>query len=100
MLSNYKSRPKRFLAGIASVTLLLMPLSIFAQGTRIVAPKNSYSLQDDVKAGRQAAAEVERQMPILKNSDVNNYVNSIGERLVSAIPPGYQHPEFRYTFQV
>jgi len=100
MLINHKSRVNRFLAGVAAVALLTMPLSVLGQATRIVAPNNKYSTQDDIKAGRQAAAEVERQMPILNNSDVTNYVGSIGQRLVSAIPPEYQHPEFRYTFQV
>src|SRR5205823_1711152 len=31
---------------------------------------------------------------------VTEYVNTVGFRLVDAIPPEYQHREFRYTFRV
>ena len=41
-------------------------LSALAQ-TKISYHNNKYKPQDDVKLGRQAAAEVERQMPILRD---------------------------------
>src|SRR5919112_3474971 len=39
-------------------------------------------------------------MPMLNDSTVRSYVNSVGQRLAAAIPPEFQHPEFRYTFDV
>jgi beta-barrel assembly-enhancing protease len=80
-------------------TMLMMPLLAFGQ-TRVSMPKNRYSVQDDVKLGRQAAAEVERQMPILNDYEVTNYVQEVGRRLVNAIPSEYQQPQFQYTFRV
>jgi Zn-dependent protease with chaperone function len=79
--------------------MLLTPLAAFAQ-TRISMPKNKYSIQDDIKAGQQAAAEAERQLPILNDSFVTSYVQSIGNRLVGGIPQEFDHSQFRYTFKV
>jgi len=63
-------------------------------------PKNKYSVQDDVKLGREVAREVEQQFPILNDYEVTRYVQSVGERLVSAIPPQYRQPAFDYQFKV
>ena len=38
---------------------------------------NLFSVQQDVQAGRQAASQVERQMPILRDAQVTSYVNAI-----------------------
>ncbi|HEX9927849.1 MAG TPA: M48 family metallopeptidase [Pyrinomonadaceae bacterium] len=79
--------------------MLLTPLAAFAQ-TKISMPKNKYSIQDDIKAGQQAAAEAERQFPILNDSFVTSYVQSVGNRLVGGIPQEFDHSQFRYTFKV
>lgn len=79
--------------------LFITPLAAFGQ-TRISMPKNKYKVSDDVKYGREAAAEAERQFPILNDSQVTNYVEDVGRRLVNAIPQEFDHPEFRYTFKV
>jgi hypothetical protein len=94
----YRSANK-WLARLMAVTILLMPLAVFAQ-TRIVLHSNKYKLSDDVKLGRQAAAEAEKQFPLLRDAEVNAYVERIGQRLVASIPSEFQHPEFRYYFKV
>jgi predicted Zn-dependent protease len=76
-----------------------MPLAVFAQ-TKIVYHKNKYKLTDDVKFGRQGAADYERQFPLLHDKEVDAYVEKIGQRLVASIPREFQHPEFRYYFKV
>jgi Zn-dependent protease with chaperone function len=63
-------------------------------------PKNKYQIQDDVKLGRQASIEVERQMPILNDNQATRFVQDVGRRLVNAIPRQFQHPEFQYTFEI
>src|SRR6185436_12783217 len=68
--------------------------------TVIKAPKNKYSLSDDVKLGTDAAVKVEQEMPILRDDAVTSYVRRVGGRLVDAIPPELQHPEFHYSFKV
>ena len=81
-------------------TVAVMPSASIAQQPKIVAPKNKYSVQDDIKLGQQAAAEVPKQMPIMNDAATQRYVESVGQRLVAAIPQEFQHPEFNYTFQV
>jgi hypothetical protein len=88
--------------GRTAVTLGLAGALTFTTGaqTKITAPKNSYSAADDVKLGREAAAEVSRELPLLGDERTDGYVETVGRTLAAAIPPEFQHPEFRYTFDV
>ncbi len=95
---NYRHSQK-LVVWLMAVAVFTMPIGVFGQ-TRIKAPSNRYSVADDVQAGRQAAQEVERQLPILRDQVVQSYVESVGRRLVNAIPAEFQHPQFRYTFKV
>src|SRR6266481_6759719 len=92
-------RANKWLARLMATAIVLMPLAIFAQ-TQIVLHANRYKPADDVKLGRQAAAEAERQFPLMRDEEVNAYIENLGQRLVAAIPPEFQHPEFRYYFKV
>jgi Zn-dependent protease with chaperone function len=90
----------RSFAALALVwSMLLMPLALTAQ-TNVKAPRNKYKVQEDVKLGRQAASEVEKQFPILNDSESTRYVESVGRRLVAAIPSQYQESAFQYSFQI
>jgi len=89
----------RWAACLLALALVATPLATFAQ-TQIKYHSNRYSPSDDVKVGRQAAAEAEQQFPLLRDSEVQSYVESVGQRLVAAIPPEFQHPEFHYYFKV
>jgi Zn-dependent protease with chaperone function len=97
-VSNHR-RTQSLIVWLMALALFATPLAALAQ-TQIRLHSNKYKVTDDVQAGQQAAREVERQMPILRDGDVENYVNQVGQRLVSAIPPEFQHPEFRYFFKV
>ena len=66
--------------------------------TQIQAPKNKYSPADDVQLGREAAQQVEKELPVMRDGEVNSYLNSVGRRLANAIPQQFEHPEFRYSF--
>lgn len=58
---------------------------------------NIFSQDEDVQLGKQNAAEVMKQMPVLPDSDpVVQYVQGLGARL-AARAPGYQWP---YKFHV
>ena len=84
---------------ISLIAFVMFATPVFAQ-TRISLHSNKYKTSDDVQAGRQAAAEVEQQVPILNDPEVQSYVERVGQRLVSSIPSEFQHPEFRYFFKV
>src|SRR5688572_4666730 len=94
---NYRSQG--VIASLAMLAMFLMPVSVFTQ-TKIKYHSNKYSVQDDVKLGRQAAAEAEQQFPLLRDSEVEGYVENVGRRLVAAIPEEFQHREFQYFFKV
>ncbi|HUQ31049.1 MAG TPA: M48 family metallopeptidase [Pyrinomonadaceae bacterium] len=97
MTTNIYRRTQKSL--MLALALVLFATPLMAQ-TRISYHSNKYKTTDDVQAGRQAAAEVEQQLPILNDSAVQAYVERVGQRLVSAIPQEFQHPEFRYYFKV
>jgi Zn-dependent protease with chaperone function len=79
--------------------LLAFQVGALAQ-TQIKAPGNKFSVSDDVKLGREAATEVERQMPIINDRNIEGYIEQVGRRLVENIPSQFSHPEFQYSFQV
>jgi hypothetical protein len=86
------------LVSTVAVTLALAVATV-AQ-TKVVAPPNKYSVQEDVKLGQEASAEVRRQLPMLNDNRVDDYVEDVGQQLVKAIPTEFQHREFRYSFDV
>jgi len=88
--------------GRTVATLGLAAALTFGTGaqTKITAPKNNYSVADDVKLGREAAAEVAKELPLLNDERTEEYVETIGKKLAAAIPPEFQHSEFRYTFDM
>src|SRR6266705_3341855 len=89
----------KWLACLLAAAIVAMPLAAFAQ-TKIVYHSNKFKPTDDVKLGRQAAAEAEQQFPLLRDSEVTAYVERVGQRLVASIPAEFQHSEFRYYFKV
>ncbi|HVG30232.1 MAG TPA: M48 family metalloprotease [Pyrinomonadaceae bacterium] len=92
---------RRLVATLMTFAVLAIPASALAQCQQVTAaPKNRYSIQEDVQAGQQAAQEAERQLPIMNDREIENYINRIGQRLVSSIPSQFQHREFRYSFRV
>jgi Zn-dependent protease with chaperone function len=84
----------------ATVVALFTSVTLVFAQTKIVAPDNKYSPKEDVQLGREAAGEVEQQLPILRDDGVDDYVERVGERLVANIPAEFRHPEFRYSFDV
>ena len=82
------------------ITLSLSLTTLSVAQTRIVAPKNKYTVAEDVKLGREAAVQAKKELPMLNDERVDEYVERIGQRLAGAVPPEFQHREFQYTFDV
>jgi Zn-dependent protease with chaperone function len=83
-----------------AATLLMlstMASSLLAQ-TAIKLPKNKYTPQQDVELGRQAAAEVRQQYPVIDDPRIDRYLDGLGERLVAAAPPDLKQPVYEYSF--
>ncbi|HKE59357.1 MAG TPA: M48 family metallopeptidase [Pyrinomonadaceae bacterium] len=99
MFRKLVNKQKSLVAWFTLVALFALPLSSAAQ-TQIKLHGNKYPPQDDVKLGRQAAQEAEHQFPLLRDQQIQSYVERVGERLVANIPQQFQHPEFQYYFKV
>jgi hypothetical protein len=83
------------------VLILAMALATPALGqTKITPDPNKYSPAQDVELGREAAAEAKKQLPMLNDGRVSDYVEDVGERLVEGVPGELRHAGFRYTFDV
>lgn len=86
-------------AAVVALVTLVAPMAALAQ-TRIEPPKNKYKISDDVKLGREAAAKIEQQVPILRDAAVDDYVGRVARRLVESIPSQFSYREFDYETKV
>jgi len=80
------------------LTCVCASLTGLAAQTVIKPPKNKFSPQQDVELGRQAAAEVRKQYPIIKDEQIAGYLTRIGDRLVAAAPADLNNPVYEYSF--
>jgi len=82
---------------VLALTLALTLVAGVAQAQTKVNPGwNMFSAQQDVEIGAQSAADAERQLPMVRDGNVENYVNRIGQKL--AVNAG--GPQFQYRFRV
>ena len=83
--------------GMFALMLTLSLTTGIAQAqTKINSGWNLFSPQQDAEIGAQSAVEAERQLPLLRDADVENYVNRIGQRLAQ----NAGGPNFQYRFRV
>jgi Zn-dependent protease with chaperone function len=88
------------LSARAAVLILFLCLAVgspFAQ-TVIKPPKNKYTPEQDVQLGREAAAEVRQQYPIIQDKRIQDYLTMLGDRLVAAAPADLKKPVYEYSF--
>ena len=78
-----------------AVTLLAASALVHAQ-TQVKSGFNVFSQQQDIEIGRQSAVEAERQLPIVRDATLQNYIERVGRRLADAAPG----PKFPYTFKL
>lgn len=83
------------MAALAAAAAILTVGSVAAQ-TRIKPGFNLFSVDQDKEVGKESAAKVEKELPILNDRAAEQYVNAIGKRL-EAVAPG---PEFDYRFKI
>lgn len=81
---------------LALVVALSLAPAIASAQTRIKAGWNLFTPEQDVQIGQQSAQEAEQQLPIVRDSEVENYVNRIGARLAA----NAGGPQFQYRFRV
>src|SRR5436189_6434335 len=78
---------------------VLLIASSLAQGPTTFHPGfNFFSRQHDVQLGQESAAQVRRQMQIVKDPFLNDYVNRVGRKLANT--PEARASGFPFTFEV
>ncbi len=85
----------RHQAAAALLLALLLTLNLHADRTRIKPGWNMFSPQDDVELGRQASAQAEKELPLLNDRRVDDYLNRLGQRLGKRAP----NYDFNYQFK-
>jgi Zn-dependent protease with chaperone function len=91
---------------VTTMPRLLVRLTAFAilgcttaaAQTVVKLPKNKYTPQQDVELGREAAAEVRKQYPIIHDDRIQHYLTTLGDRLVAAAPAELKQPVYEYSF--
>jgi hypothetical protein len=86
------ARTAALIAGVCIVTTGLLAQTV------VKLPKNKYSPEDDVKLGREAAAEIRKQYPVIDDARIARYLTSLGNRLIDAAPRELNQPVFEYSF--
>ena len=94
MTNSNSVRSTFFIASAAVVVMLQLAVA----QTKITAPKNKYKPEQDVQLGREAAAEVRKQYPVVTDSALAGYLDRLGKRLVTAAPAELNNPIFGYSF--
>jgi Zn-dependent protease with chaperone function len=79
------------------IVLALSVAGVVAQ-TQIKLAKNKYTPQQDVELGRQAAAEVRKQYPIIEDKRIAGYLGKLGDRLVAVAPASLNQSVYQYSF--
>jgi len=83
---------KSFLVIVALTAALTATAAGFTDLKDLKPGFNLFSTQQDIELGRQASAEVARQQPIVRNSEVNNYITNLVRRLARSPYAGTEFP--------
>ncbi|HEX8153618.1 MAG TPA: M48 family metallopeptidase, partial [Thermoanaerobaculia bacterium] len=81
---------------IALALMMAMTAGVAEAQTNVKPGFNLFSAEQDVEIGRQSASEAERQLPVMNDREVNEYVNRIGQRLAA----NAGGPKFPYVFKI
>ncbi len=85
-------------AALVTVAVGLALVESAAQ-TRVTPPDNKYTPAQDVQMGLDAAKQIRGEIVLMKDDLVTGYVETLGQRLVAAIPTELRNDEFKYTFE-
>src|SRR3954471_25028726 len=81
---------------IAALIAIAIAVPLYARFNPKPASPNFFSLDQEVQAGQEEAAKVDKQLPLVNDAALNRYIQNLGARLV-AVAPG---PKYPYTFKI
>ena len=85
-------KTKVFFAIAVLTTAMTLTAAGLAQMKDLKPGFNLFSSQQDIEVGREAAAEVARQQPIVRNSEISNYLTGLVQRLARSSHSGTEFP--------
>jgi beta-barrel assembly-enhancing protease len=87
---------KKFAAILAACAMLLAPFAPAARADRtpLKPGVNVFTPEQDIQLGKQNAQQAEKQIQMLNDPKVDDYLNRLGKKL-AARAPGYKYP-FQY----
>ena len=86
-------------AKFSSIGSILFALSALAQGPTQIKPGfNFFSKQQDIQLGQETAAQVRKQVTVVKDPTLTAYVNAVGKRLMASREATASG--FPFTFEV
>lgn len=81
----------------AALALIFVVAIAAAPKQKVLKPGfNMFSKDQDIQMGREYAAQVEREMPVVNNPELNAWLQKLGEKLARA-PEADKYP---YTFKI
>jgi len=92
-----RDRKKRVFSVLLLLSLVLGTVPSGLAQTKVKPGFNIFSENQDIEIGRESAAQVERELPILKHRSAEDYIKKIGERLARKAPGGDYPYQFRIT---
>lgn len=81
----------------SGAAILLLSVALAAQGPRNLRPGfNLFSKEQDIQLGKEAAAQIEKEMTVITDPELNEYVRRIGQKLAATPEAG----DFPYSFKI
>jgi beta-barrel assembly-enhancing protease len=79
------------------IVIALLSMTALGERTRLRPGTNMFSPQQDIDMGRQVATDAEKQLLLIDNRDVTQFISNLGQQLAAKAPNEYKFP---FTFKI
>src|SRR5262245_35026604 len=79
------------------IALILVTVTVHAERTRLKPGFNAFSPAQEIEMGKQSSAQIEKEINLVTDRDVTNYIASLGAQLAARAP---NENKFPFTFKV
>ena len=96
--ARWPARTTSLAAGVF-LCLALLPSALWGVGTFQLKPGfNLFSVQQDVQVGKESADQMDKQLPLVRDPEILQYLNNLGKKLASYAPNN--RPDFVWQFKL
>jgi predicted Zn-dependent protease len=98
---RFSAGRRRFAGFLILGLVALSPVLMYAVERLSFRPGfNLFSPDQDVEIGQQSSEEVEKQLPLIRDSQVSGYVRNLGKRLAAVAPNQSAGVKYDWAFKV